>query len=141
MRRDGGERGAHLFGGLGGEELLGGAVPVGEIVRGEGPGREGFRVGRILALPAVASRLTDTRDIRIDTLLPVAPGVRAHSIIAVKGDGPPEQGDDGVVEYASAHITPVDSELVVRSGHSVQGHPLAIREVRRILLQHAGDAY
>jgi len=41
-------------------------------------------------------------------------GVRAHSIIPVKGDGPPEEGNDGVVEYKSAHIEGMDSELVVR---------------------------
>jgi hypothetical protein len=49
-----------------------------------------------------------------------------------------EGGDDGVVEYKSAHIEGVESELVVRSHHSVQGHPDAIEEVRRILLLHAG---
>jgi hypothetical protein len=70
--------------------------------------------------------------------IPVAPGVSAHSIIPVKGDGPVEKGDDGVVEYSSAHIEGVESELVVRSGHSVQGHPDAIEEVRRILLLNAG---
>jgi pimeloyl-ACP methyl ester carboxylesterase len=68
----------------------------------------------------------------------VAPGVAAHSIIPVKGDGPVEEGNDGVVEYSSAHIEGVESELVVRSHHSVQGHPDAIEEVRRILLLHAG---
>jgi hypothetical protein len=68
----------------------------------------------------------------------VAPGVAAHSIIPVKGDGPVEEGNDGVVEYSSAHIEGVESELVVRSPHSVQGHPDAIEEVRRILLLHAG---
>jgi pimeloyl-ACP methyl ester carboxylesterase len=71
--------------------------------------------------------------------LPVEPGVAAHSIIAVKGDGPIETGDDGVVEYRSAHVEGVDSELVVRSGHSVQGHPRTIQEVRRILLLHARE--
>ncbi len=35
--------------------------------------------------------------------LPIVPGVHAHSIIAVKGDGPPEEGNDGVVAYTSAH--------------------------------------
>jgi hypothetical protein len=70
--------------------------------------------------------------------LPLADGVSAHSIIAVKGSGPVEEGDDGVVEYKSAHIEGVESELVVRSHHSVQGHPDAIEEVRRILLLHAG---
>jgi pimeloyl-ACP methyl ester carboxylesterase len=63
--------------------------------------------------------------------------VAAHSIIAVAGDGPPEEGNDGVVEYRSAHIDEAVSELVVRSSHSVQGHPRTILEVRRILLLHA----
>jgi hypothetical protein len=68
--------------------------------------------------------------------IPVAPSVTANSIIAVEGDGAVEQGDDGVVQYSSAHIEPVESELVVRSGHSVQGNPRAIEEVRRILRLH-----
>jgi hypothetical protein len=68
--------------------------------------------------------------------IPVDEGVAAHSIIAVSGDGPPEEGNDGVVEYQSAHIDEAVSELVVRSGHSVQGHPRTILEVRRILLLH-----
>ena len=66
--------------------------------------------------------------------IPVAPNVVAHSIIAVKGDGPVETGDDGVVEYSSAHIDEAASELVVRSGHSVQGDPRTVAEVRRILM-------
>ncbi len=49
-------------------------------------------------------------------------------------------GDDGVVKYTSAHIDGVDSELVVRSGHSLQQHPHTIEEVRRILLLHAAEA-
>jgi hypothetical protein len=70
--------------------------------------------------------------------IPVVPTVKAHSIIAVEGDGPVEEGDDGVVKYSSAHIEPVESELVVKSSHSVQGNPHAIEEVRRILRLHAG---
>ncbi len=69
--------------------------------------------------------------------IPIAPGVHAHSIVAVKGDGPVGDGDDGVVKYASAHLDGVESELVVRSDHSVQWAPDAIEEVRRILLLHA----
>jgi hypothetical protein len=69
--------------------------------------------------------------------LPIDPAVTAHSIVAVKGDGPIESGSDGVVRHSSAHIEGVESELVVRSGHSVQEKPEAIREVRRILLEHA----
>ena len=71
--------------------------------------------------------------------IPIAPGVAAHSIIAVKGDGPKEEGMDGVVAYSSAHLEDVDSELVVRSGHSSQGNPHTIEEVRRILTLHAGQ--
>ena len=66
--------------------------------------------------------------------IPVDASVEAYSIIAVKGDGPIESGDDGVVQYQSAHIDGVQSELVVRWDHSVQGRPEAIEEVRRILL-------
>lgn len=70
--------------------------------------------------------------------IPVVPSIKAHSIIAVEGDGPIEEGDDGVVKYSSAHIDGVESELVVRSSHSTQGKPETIEEVRRILLLHAG---
>jgi pimeloyl-ACP methyl ester carboxylesterase len=72
--------------------------------------------------------------------LPIAPRVAAHSIIAVKGDGPVESGDDGVVAYSSAHLPGVVSELVVRSGHSTQSDPRTINEVRRILLLHLGES-
>jgi pimeloyl-ACP methyl ester carboxylesterase len=68
--------------------------------------------------------------------LPIAPGVEAHSIVAVLGDGPPEEGNDGVVKYTSAHIDGVASELIVRSGHSTQAVPETIEEVRRILYAH-----
>jgi len=70
---------------------------------------------------------------------PIAPGVHAHSIIAVKGDGPVEGGNDGVVEYSSAHLDGVDSEYIVRSSHSTQSNPYTIEEVRRILLLHAAE--
>jgi len=73
--------------------------------------------------------------------IPVAPGVRTHSIIPVLGDAPPQGQEDGVVRYASAHLDAVDSEHVVyRAGHSVQGDPQAIEEVRRILLEHIDQA-
>jgi pimeloyl-ACP methyl ester carboxylesterase len=71
--------------------------------------------------------------------IPIDDRVTAHSIIALKGSGPPEKGDDGVVKYKSAHIDGVASELVVRSGHSTQSFPPTIEEVRRILLLHAKE--
>ncbi len=70
---------------------------------------------------------------------PIDDRVTAHSIIAVKGSGPPEEGDDGVVKYKSAHIDGVASEVIVRSGHSTQSFPPTIEEVRRILLLHAEE--
>jgi pimeloyl-ACP methyl ester carboxylesterase len=70
--------------------------------------------------------------------LPIAPGVRVHSIIATKGGGSIGDTGDGVVSFRSAHVDEAVSELIVRSGHSVQGNPAAIEEIRRILLQHLG---
>ena len=43
---------------------------------------------------------------------------------------------DGVVPYRSAHLDGVP-ERIVRSDHAVQKDPEAIREVKRILLEHA----
>jgi pimeloyl-ACP methyl ester carboxylesterase len=73
--------------------------------------------------------------------------VHYHSIIGV---APPNEAvvekvlsgttcepSDGVVPYRSAHLEGVDSEVVVpASHHEVHHHPLAILEVRRILLEH-----
>src|SRR5215831_13947738 len=70
---------------------------------------------------------------------PIAPGVHAHSIIAVAGNGPVEGSNDGVVEYSSSHLDGVDSEYIVRSTHSTQSNPYTIEEVRRILLLHAAE--
>lgn len=75
--------------------------------------------------------------LQILAAIPVASRIPAHSIIAVKGDGPKEEGDDGVVAYRSAHTEEAVSELVVRSDHSCQGKPETIEEIRRILLEHA----
>ena len=67
---------------------------------------------------------------------PMSPSVPTHSIIAVEGDGPPEEGDDGVVMYTAAHLVSAKSEVVVRSPHSCQGHPAVVAEIRRILREH-----
>jgi pimeloyl-ACP methyl ester carboxylesterase len=48
---------------------------------------------------------------------------------------------DGVVPYTSAHLDDVASEITVPADHiHVHHHPLAVREVRRILLEHANAA-
>jgi hypothetical protein len=70
-----------------------------------------------------------------------APWTRYHNIV---GQAPPGGflrrvgGDgDGIVETESAHLDNVASEIVVPADHvSVHRHPLAVLEVRRILLAH-----
>jgi pimeloyl-ACP methyl ester carboxylesterase len=67
---------------------------------------------------------------------PLAPGVVAHSIVAVQGRGNPLALNDGVVAYRSAHLDGVESEKIVQSSHSLQTNPATIQEVRRILREH-----
>jgi pimeloyl-ACP methyl ester carboxylesterase len=90
--------------------------------------------GRSVRLGSVYGMTPGSPFITTIASIPVAPTVTAHSIIAVKGDGPVETGDDGVVKYSSAHIDEAASEVVIRSGHSVQSNPRTVAEVRRILL-------
>ena len=68
--------------------------------------------------------------------IPVAPGVKAHSIISVEGNGDYYKGRDGVVAYQSAHVDYVESEFIVRSYHTCLNQPATIAEVRRILHEH-----
>jgi pimeloyl-ACP methyl ester carboxylesterase len=105
----------------------------GELLAGN---RDALRVnpvgGRFTSFNGMAP---SSPSIRALASIPIVPTVHAHSIIPTLGDGPLETRDDGVVEYSSAHIDGVDSELVVRGGHSAQGNPATIAEVRRILLE------
>jgi pimeloyl-ACP methyl ester carboxylesterase len=91
------------------------------------------RGGTITSLDGMSPKSPTLRAL---SQLPIAPDVKAHSIIPVIGEGAFEDGNDGVVEYKSAHIDGVESELVVRHGHSCQSTPAAIEEVRRILRVH-----
>lgn len=97
----------------------------------------GATPGGIVVPSAVDNMSPRHHFIRALQTIPLAPSIKAHSIIPVEGDGPIESGDDGVVRYSSAHIEGVESELVVRSSHSTQGRPETIEEVRRILREHA----
>jgi pimeloyl-ACP methyl ester carboxylesterase len=95
----------------------------------------------------------------VDLLAPNAPAlqlmvarprperVHFHSIVGVVSTattnaerwlaGDSRDPGDGVVPYKSAHIDNVDSELVVPADHfHVHHHPLAIQEVRRVLMEH-----
>ncbi len=68
--------------------------------------------------------------------LPFAEGVKTHSIIGNRREKGVPGGSDGIVPYLSSHLDSVESELVVKSGHSVQQNALAIQELRRILVEH-----
>lgn len=96
------------------------------------------KLNRLLRRPPTAADNMNPNNPALKTLasIPVAPVVRAHSIIAVDGDGSVEEGDDGVVSYRSAHIDGVISEKIIRWGHSCQDQPEAIEEIRRILMEH-----
>ena len=82
----------------------------------------------------------------IDSLSPKNPNLKTlaelpmtvpyHSIIGNEKKADTPGGTDGVVPYWSSHLDGAVSEKIVHSGHSAQDHPLAIREVRRILLEH-----
>lgn len=69
------------------------------------------------------------------------PNVKYHNIV---GEVPHEgfinrfsKGSDGIVPFDSAHMTDVESEIVVSADHvTVHRHPRAVLEVRRILLEH-----
>ena len=68
--------------------------------------------------------------------LPFVKGIPYHSIVGNIEQADTVGGTDGIVPYWSSHLDGAESELVVKSNHSVQQNPLAIQEVRRILLEH-----
>jgi hypothetical protein len=74
-------------------------------------------------------------DLRIDS------SVRSHSIIADIRNPPAPGATDGIVPYSSSHLEGVASELLVRGLHICLDHPAVIREVRRILVEHAQNQH
>ena len=99
----------------------------------------------------------------VDLLAPNAPalellasrqppaGVHYHSVVGVAPTneaalerwlaGDRKEPGDGIVPYTSAHLDTADSEQIVPADHfHVHQHPRAVREVRRILLEHAEAA-
>src|SRR5204863_4711265 len=72
---------------------------------------------------------------------PRPPWVKYHNIVGRIPEGGfigrVVGGSDGVVEFASAHLDDVSSEIVVNADHlSINRHPLSVLEVHRILLEH-----
>ena len=91
-------------------------------------------LGQITYTPtAVDNMLPGQAFIRTLASSPIPPWVTTHSIIAVRGVGPPHALSDGFVKYQSAHLDGAVSEKIVRSNHSAQDKPETIEEVRRIL--------
>jgi pimeloyl-ACP methyl ester carboxylesterase len=115
---------------------------LGELVQAAGAvGDEKLAAAMSSPPTAVDNMSPNNPALKILETIPVTPRIKAHSIIAVEGDGPKEEGDDGVVTYRSAHIDEAASELVVRWSHSAQGQPEVIEEIRRILYEHLAMSY
>ena len=102
--------------------------------------QKGFLLGPMSGIPTSVDNMNpNNRFILGLSAIPIADGVIAHSIVGVEGGGPPADGGDGVVKYSSAHIDGVASEKIVNSAHSMQGNPVTIQEVKRILIEHANS--
>lgn len=71
--------------------------------------------------------------LKLVTSTPFARKITYHSIIGDRGRGDTPNSSDGVVEYRSSHLKGAQSEKIVPTGHSAHTHPMAIRELRRIL--------
>jgi hypothetical protein len=112
------------------------AQPIENLIR-LNPGA--FLAGVVRAVPTAVDNMSPVSSfVRALSECPIAPGVTAHSIIAVQGSGDLFRLNDGVVRYESAHLSGVASEKVVQSEHSLQAQPDTILEVRRILREHLG---
>ena len=109
-----------------GTEVIGSIIPAG-----------GGKVGKI---PNSVDTLSpNNRFVKIINTIPIQQGIPYHSIIGDRGKGgnpdhTKPMSSDGFVPDWSSHLDGTQSELIVPSGHSAHQHPLAIKEVRRILL-------
>jgi len=80
--------------------------------------------------------------VKVMNTLPLAKGVRYHSIIGDRGRGDTPNSSDGVVPYWSSHLDGAKSEKIVPSDHGANQNPEAIAEVIRILKEHiAGKSF
>jgi pimeloyl-ACP methyl ester carboxylesterase len=61
-----------------------------------------------------------------------------HSIVADRGKGPLAVSSDGVVPYWSSHLEGARSETNVSAWHTCTTNPETVREILRILREHAG---
>lgn len=82
----------------------------------------------------------DNRFIKMLSKSEFASKIPRHSIIGNRKMANTPGGTDGVVSYTSAHLDDVQSELIVKSGHSVHQSPETIRELVRILRIHLKES-
>ena len=68
--------------------------------------------------------------------IPLADDVPYHTIYGIRKGKPGKGSSDGIVPYWSSHLDITQSEVPVPSGHSAHRHPIAIAEVKRILVMH-----
>jgi hypothetical protein len=81
----------------------------------------------------------DSKSLRLLEELPFVKRVTYHTISGNDKKAGIPGGTDGIVPYWSSHLDGASSEMIVKSGHSVQDKPSAIEEVRRLLLLHLAE--
>jgi pimeloyl-ACP methyl ester carboxylesterase len=69
--------------------------------------------------------------------IPISSGIPFHTILGDRGRGDSPDSSDGYVPYWSSHLAGARSEKIVPSHHSAHQNDEAIREVERILHEHA----
>ena len=107
-------------------------APAQALAQGENP----FEKGDVGAATAVDNMAPDSRFLKIMADVPMSSRVPVHSVIGIQGQGRARRGNDGVVAYESAHLEAAESEVIIRSSHSLQSNPHTVAEVKRILLEH-----
>ncbi len=114
-------------------ELLDGMLQAAEdVAQGEDPSRR---------LPTSINSLSPDNPATLAlNQLPLPDKIAAHSIIGDRGKGNTPESSDGVVPYWSSHVSPVASEKIVPSNHSVPDSPEAAEELKRILKLHLGSS-
>ncbi|MFG0287869.1 MAG: esterase/lipase family protein [Rhodopirellula sp. JB044] len=104
-----------------------------------------FRDTRLLTeANAVDSLAPDSPIFPVMLKAKTSPDIVYHNIVGIMEDPPllagPNYQGDGVVDYASAKMEDVKSELIVDSTHTkIHMEGKSIFEVRRILLEHLRD--
>jgi hypothetical protein len=89
------------------------------------------------ALNAISNLRTDSPILAALDRIPIHRSVPYHSIIPLIGGS---MDTDGIVEYRSSHLEGAASESIVPGTHFSQQDPAVIRELGRILHQHASMA-